>query len=184
MLRNMIARTRYGKQQKQIAAWPQPNVVPAGRDRSRIPALVGAEVEAIGFEEQFLDRALNVDLSGGEKKRNETLQLGVLAPKIAILDELDSGLDVDALRLCAQRVERATDETGLGVIAITHYSRLLTELRPDVVHIFAGGRIVETGGPELADRLEADGYADFLPDQPAQATEPDPFADPFADPLA
>ena len=108
----------------------------------------------------------------------------MLAPKIAILDELDSGLDVDALRLCAQRVERATEETGLGVVAITHYSRLLTELRPDVVHIFAGGRIVETGGPELADRLEADGYADFLPEEPSERAVVDPFADPFADPLA
>ena len=154
----------------------------AGRDRSQIPALVGAEAEAIGFGEQFLDRALNVDLSGGEKKRNETLQLGVLAPKIAVRDERDSGLDVDALRLCARRVERATEETGLAVIAITHYSRLLTELRPDVVHIFAGGRIVESGGPELADRLEADGYADFLPEDQESTAEVD--ADPFADPFA
>jgi Fe-S cluster assembly ATP-binding protein len=120
------------------------------------------EAERIGFDERFLGRALNVDLSGGEKKRNETLQLAVLEPKIAILDELDSGLDVDALRACAQRVEAATKEDGLGVLAITHYSRLLHELHPDRVHILAGGRIVASGGPELAETLDRDGYAAFV----------------------
>ena len=128
-----------------------------------------AEAGRIGFEERFLDRALNVDLSGGEKKRNETLQLAVLAPKIAILDELDSGLDIDALRDCARRVEEmSNDTTGrnepLGVLAITHYSRLLQELKPDQVHILAQGRIVESGGAELATRLETDGYAAFAGD--------------------
>lgn len=153
----------------------------AGRDTDQIPALVGAEAEAIGFGEQFLDRALNVDLSGGEKKRNETLQLGVLAPRFAILDELDSGLDVDALRMCARRIEQATDRSGLGVIAITHYSRLFSELRPDVVHVFAGGTIAETGGPELADRLEDEGYAAWVTaEEPTAAPLADPFADPFA----
>jgi Fe-S cluster assembly ATP-binding protein len=105
---------------------------------------------------------LNVDLSGGEKKRNETLQLAVLAPTIAVLDELDSGLDIDALRDCARRVERASHD-GLGVLAITHYSRLFEELRPDVVHVLVRGRIVASGGPELADQVERDGYAAFAP---------------------
>nr|MDJ0768395.1 hypothetical protein [Ilumatobacter sp.] len=105
---------------------------------------------------------------GGEKKRNETLQLAVLRPKFAILDELDSGLDIDALRACARRVEDLSNETSdghdpAGVMAITHYSRLLTELQPDHVHILVKGRIVESGGPELADVLEADGYAAFVP---------------------
>ncbi|MFM8825879.1 MAG: Fe-S cluster assembly ATPase SufC, partial [Actinomycetota bacterium] len=116
----------------------------------------------INFDPDLVTRALNVDLSGGEKKRNETLQLGVLEPRIAILDELDSGLDIDALRDCARRVEAATHESNLGVLAITHYVRLLEELKPDVVHILSAGRIVKTGGPELADTLERDGYAAFV----------------------
>ena len=119
------------------------------------------EAGRIGFDERFLDRPLNVDLSGGEKKRNETLQLAVLRPRIAILDELDSGLDLDALRACARRVEAATHEDGLGVLAITHYNRLLHELKPDHVHILVKGRIVAAGGPELAERLERDGYGAF-----------------------
>ncbi len=134
-----------------------------GRSVDDLGALMAREAAAIGFEERFLHRPLNVDLSGGEMKRNETLQLAVLAPRIAILDELDSGLDIDALRDCARRVEEMSNdsERPLGVLAITHYSRLLTELRPDRVHILANGRIVESGGPELAERLEADGYAAF-----------------------
>jgi Fe-S cluster assembly ATP-binding protein len=168
--------------------------VAGGRDASVVAARVSEEAARIGFGERFLGRDLNVDLSGGEKKRNETLQLGVLEPKIAILDELDSGLDVDALRDCSRRVEAATSETGLGVLAITHYTRLLTELKPDVVHILVKGRIRATGGPELADELEDTGYAGYLPDgepleDEAPPAEPDPFgagpfADPFADPLA
>lgn len=159
----------------------------AGRDPSEVPALLKAEAERIGFDARFIDRPLNVDLSGGERKRNETLQLGVLRPKFAVLDELDSGLDVDALRDVARRVEAATSEDGLGVLAITHYSRLLDELRPDVVHVLAGGRIVKTGGPELAQELEETGYAEFAAvAAPAVAVsaKDDPFADPFADPLA
>src|SRR3546814_17824605 len=93
---------------------------------------------------------MNVDLSGGEKKRNETLQLGVLDPAIAILDELDSGLDVDALRACSRRIEAATTHRALGVLAITHYSRLLPELRPDHVPLLARGIIQRRGGPALA----------------------------------
>ena len=123
--------------------------------------LVG-EAARIGFDERFLDRAVNVDFSGGEKKRNETLQMAMLQPKIAILDELDSGLDVDALRLCSRRVEAATHEDGLGVIAITHYKRLLDELRPDFVHVLAKGSIQLTGGFELAEELERTGYAQWI----------------------
>ena len=153
----------------------------AGRDFERVPALLAAEAERIGFDARFIDRPLNVDLSGGERKRNETMQLGVLNPKFAILDELDSGLDVDALRDVARRIEAATHENDLGVLAITHYSRLLTELRPDVVHVLAGGRIVATGGPELAQELEQTGYAGYADGEAdAPAVADDPFADPFA----
>ena len=154
---------------------------PVDRPR-RSGALLRTEAARIGFDERFLTRPLNVDLSGGEKKRNETLQLGVLRPKIAILDELDSGLDVDALRACARRVEQATEETGLGVLAITHYSRLLHELRADVIHILVRGEIRDTGGPELAEQLEESGYAAWTTGEDAEAdavAEPDPFADPF-----
>jgi Fe-S cluster assembly ATP-binding protein len=133
-----------------------------GRDASSLTATISKEAGRINFDADLVSRALNVDLSGGEKKRNETLQLGVLEPKIAILDELDSGLDIDALRDCARRVEAATHETNLGVLAITHYVRLLEELKPDVIHILSDGRIVKTGTPELADILERDGYAAFV----------------------
>jgi Fe-S cluster assembly ATP-binding protein len=133
-----------------------------GRSGDDLAKRIAAEASRINFDTDLVSRALNVDLSGGEKKRNETLQLGVLEPKIAILDELDSGLDIDALRDCARRVEAATHENNLGVLAITHYVRLLEELKPDVVHILAAGRIVKTAGPELADELERDGYAAFV----------------------
>ncbi len=130
--------------------------------------LLLAEAERIGLPEPLLHRSLNVDLSGGEKKRNETVQLAVLAPRIAILDELDSGLDIDALRACARRIEAATqptaDDPGLGVLAITHYNALLKELRPDRVHILVRGQIVAEGGPELADELETSGYAAYAAD--------------------
>ncbi len=130
--------------------------VAAGRDRSEVAALTLAEAARVGFDEGFLTRPLNVDLSGGERKRNETVQLGVLAPRFAILDEIDSGLDVDALRAVSRRVEAATRESDLGVLAITHYTRLLKELHPDRVHVLWRGRIVESGGPE---DLEKTGYA-------------------------
>jgi Fe-S cluster assembly ATP-binding protein len=132
----------------------------AGRDPALVAGRMAEEADSIGFDRGFLDRAVNVDLSGGEKKRNETLQLAVLEPRIAVLDELDSGLDVDALRAVARRVEQATGGPDpLGVLAITHYDRLLQELHPDVVHVFGDGRILETGGPELVERLEAEGYS-------------------------
>jgi Fe-S cluster assembly ATP-binding protein len=132
-----------------------------GRTAAGIGARVAEEASRINFDPELVARAMNVDLSGGEKKRNETLQLAVLEPRIAILDELDSGLDIDALRDCARRVEAATTEQNLGVLVITHYVRLLEELKPDHVHILAKGRIVKSGGPELADELERDGYAAF-----------------------
>ncbi len=154
--------------------------VAGGRDPDAVGAAIATEAARIDFDPRFLDRDLNVDLSGGEKKRNETLQLGVLEPRFAILDELDSGLDVDALRDCSRRVEAATTESGLGVIAITHYTRLLRELKVDRVHILVKGEIRHEGGPELADELEVDGYAAYLDPEP----EPDPAAeDPFADPF-
>jgi Fe-S cluster assembly ATP-binding protein len=175
----------------------------AGGDASLVPSELRAEANRIGMDVSLLDRSLNVDLSGGEKKRSETVQLGVLRPAIAVLDELDSGLDVDALRECSRRIEAATEEWGLGVLAITHYQRLLTELRADVVHVLARGRIQMSGGPELADRLEAEGYAGLIGDEavaPEHADElpkarpVDPMGtafapgpgdvDPFADPLA
>jgi Fe-S cluster assembly ATP-binding protein len=137
--------------------------------------------------EALLSRSLNVDLSGGEKKRNETLQMTVLRPAIAVLDEIDSGLDIDALRVVAGHVEQLTDELGVGVLAVTHYARLLQVLRADVVHVLSRGRIVDTGGPELADELERTGYAAYGgEDQPvaAAATGHASAADPFADPLA
>jgi Fe-S cluster assembly ATP-binding protein len=170
-----------------------------GRDPAQVPARLAEEAARLGFEERFLSRSLNVDLSGGERKRNETVQLGVLRPRFAVLDEIDSGLDVDALRAVARRVEAATGETGLGVLAITHYTRLLRELRPDFTHVLSHGRIVANGGPELADELERTGYAGWADEEAAAGPDragldpsgngaglgaADPFADPFADPLA
>ena len=145
-------------------------------DIARLDTLLKTEAARIHFDEKFLDRPLNVDLSGGEKKRNETLQLSILKPLFVILDELDSGLDVDALRDCARRVMDATSEDNLGALVITHYSRLLTELRPSKIHILVKGRIVETGGPELADVLERDGYAAFTPEETVEeASMSDPM---------
>ena len=119
------------------------------------------EAARIGFDERFIDRPLNVDLSGGERKRNETLQLGVLRPGFAVLDEIDSGLDVDALADVGRRVQEATGEWGLGVLAITHFRRLLDVLPPDVVHVLSDGRVVATGGGELAEEVDRTGYAAY-----------------------
>jgi len=151
-----------------------------GYSTNGIRERLSSEAARINFDEAFLSRSLNVDLSGGEKKRNETLQLAMLRPKIAILDELDSGLDIDALRDCSRRVEAATNEDNLGVLVITHYSRLLKELKPDVVHILVKGRIVATGGPEMVDVLETDGYAAFETDQTDDS--PGPLDDLFGMP--
>jgi Fe-S cluster assembly ATP-binding protein len=151
-----------------------------GRDTADVADRLAAEAAAVGLDPSFLQRSLNVDFSGGEKKRNETVQLGALAPRFAILDEIDSGLDVDALVQVSQRIEAATSE-GLGVIAITHYSRLLEDLHADVVHVFAGGRILESGGPELATRLESTGYAGWT--GPRGPQEPAPTDDVVAAPV-
>ena len=132
------------------------------QDSNHLKKLIETEAKRIGFDPELVMRSVNVDFSGGEKKRSETLQLAVLQPKIAILDELDSGLDIDALRDCAQRVEDATRETNLGVLVITHYSRLFDQLKPDFVHILTNGLIVKSAGPELADELEVTGYAAYL----------------------
>ncbi len=116
-------------------------------------------MKRLGLDSSFADRYLNEGFSGGEKKRNEILQLAILEPAMAILDETDSGLDIDALRIVAKGVrEVRNDRPELGVLAITHYQRLLEELVPDRVHILVDGRIVESGGPELAGRLEREGY--------------------------
>jgi Fe-S cluster assembly ATP-binding protein len=156
----------------------------SGRSRQTVGALLAAEATRVGLEERFLSRPLNVDLSGGERKRNETIQLGVLNPKFAVLDEIDSGLDVDALRAVSRRVEAATTESGLGVLAITHYNRLLHELKPDRIHVLSRGRIVESGGPELATQLEQTGYAAYGVDADGKPPPAPPGDDPFADPLA
>jgi Fe-S cluster assembly ATP-binding protein len=138
----------------------------AARGANGAESLAGrlaAEAESVGMSPAAVGRAVNVAFSGGEKKRNETVQLAVLAPRIAVIDEIDSGLDIDALRDVARRIEQMTQkaEDGrepLGVLAITHYARLLTELRPDRVHVLRDGRVVMSGGPELADQLEQTGY--------------------------
>lgn len=122
------------------------------------------------MDPKFAQRNVNEGFSGGEKKRHEILQLEVLKPKFAVLDETDSGLDVDALKIVAEGVNRAKESTGLGVLLITHYTRILRYIRPDHVHVVVGGKIVEEGGPELADRLEDEGYDRFLdPAAPIEA---------------
>jgi len=158
------------------------SLVAAGRSTDGLRNALDDESDRIGFDRRFLDRPLNVDLSGGEKKRNEALQLGVLQPRIAVLDEIDSGLDIDALRAVSRRIEAETNERGLGVLAITHYSRLLHELRPDQVHVLIRGRIERSGGPELAMQLESTGYSDFGIDDDVEGAGADPLADPYARP--
>jgi len=118
-------------------------------------------MSALGMDPAFSERNVNEGFSGGEKKRHEILQMELLKPKIAILDETDSGLDVDALRIVSEGVNRIKAKSDVGVMLITHYTRILRYIKPDFVHVFAGGRIVEQGGAELADRLEAQGYAEY-----------------------
>ena len=110
---------------------------------------------------EFADRSVNEGFSGGEKKRHEVLQLELLNPKFAVLDETDSGLDVDALRVVSEGVNRYRSSGETGVLLITHYTRILNHIKPDRVHVFSGGRVVESGGPELADELEKNGYVRF-----------------------
>jgi Fe-S cluster assembly ATP-binding protein len=155
-----------------------------GDDVDAVIARIATEATRLEVRDEFFTRGVNDDFSGGEQKRMETLQLAVLRPRIAVLDEIDSGLDVDALRDVARRVETMTHEDGLGVLAITHYARLLHELRPDRIHVLMGGRIVASGGPELAEQLEGSGYEGLAAELGVDTltiekpAEVDPFAEP------
>ncbi|WP_285039660.1 Fe-S cluster assembly ATPase SufC [Plantibacter sp. lyk4-40-MEA-4] len=125
---------------------------------------VRESMKNLRMEPAFAERNVNEGFSGGEKKRHEILQLELLKPQFAVLDETDSGLDVDALKIVSEGVNRAKENTGLGVLLITHYTRILRYIKPDFVHVFVAGKIAEQGGPELADRLENEGYDRFLVD--------------------
>ena len=155
-----------------------------GDDVGAVTERIAVEAARLEVRDEFFTRGVNDDFSGGEQTRMETLQLAVLRPRNAVLDESDSGLDVDALRDVARRVEAMTHDDGLGVLAITHYARLLHELRPDRIHVLMGGRIVASGGPELAEVLEGTGYeglaADLGVDEITleKPAEVDPFAEP------
>ena len=118
-------------------------------------------MSSLGMDPSFSERNVNEGFSGGEKKRHEILQMELLKPKIAILDETDSGLDVDALRIVSEGVNRIKAKSDVGIMLITHYTRILRYIKPDFVHVFASGRIVEQGGAQLAERLEAEGYAEY-----------------------
>jgi Fe-S cluster assembly ATP-binding protein len=123
---------------------------------------VKAAMASLNIDTSFSERNVNEGFSGGEKKRHEILQMELLRPKIAILDETDSGLDVDALRIVSEGVNRVKANSDLGVMLITHYTRILRYIKPDFVHVFANGKIVEEGGSELADKLEEQGYAAYI----------------------
>ena len=125
---------------------------------------LGAAMKKLRMDPKFASRSVNEGFSGGEKKRAEVLQLELLKPKFAIMDETDSGLDVDALRIVSEGVNRAKESTGLGILIVTHYTRILKYIKPDIVHVFADGHFVKTGGPELADELEETGYDKYLPE--------------------
>jgi Fe-S cluster assembly ATP-binding protein len=115
-------------------------------------------MDSLKMDSTFTERNVNEGFSGGEKKRHEILQMELLKPKFAVLDETDSGLDVDALKVVSEGVNRVKEATGMGVVLITHYTRILKYIKPDFVHVFVTGKIAEQGGPELAERLEAEGY--------------------------
>lgn len=119
-------------------------------------------MERLQMDPAFAQRNVNEGFSGGEKKRHEIVQLELLKPKVAILDETDSGLDVDALRVVSQGVNRVRETGDTGLLLITHYTRILRYIKPDHVHVFVAGRIVEEGGPELADKLEDEGYERYV----------------------
>ncbi len=129
--------------------------------RTWVKDIKGA-MESLRMDPAFAERNVNEGFSGGEKKRHEILQMELLQPKIGILDETDSGLDIDALKVVSQGVNRIKDTTDMGVLLITHYTRILRYIKPDFVHVFVDGRIVANGGPELADQLEAEGYDRFI----------------------
>ncbi|HEV2426953.1 MAG TPA: Fe-S cluster assembly ATPase SufC [Acidimicrobiales bacterium] len=133
----------------------------AGAPRDGLASRLATEAARVDLRPELLARFVNLDLSGGERKRAEIVQVGVLRPRFALLDEVDSGLDVDALRAVARRLAEATREWSCGVVAITHFRRLLEELTPTAIHVMVDGRIVATGGPELAVALERDGYEAF-----------------------
>ena len=118
--------------------------------------------ETLSIDKSFAHRSVNEGFSGGEKKRHEVMQLDILKPKFAVMDETDSGLDVDALRVVSEGINRYQEETKGGILLITHYKRILNYVVPDFVHVFADGHVIKTGGAELADQLEADGYEQFL----------------------
>jgi Fe-S cluster assembly ATP-binding protein len=130
---------------------------------------VKSAMDDLDIDPAFSERSVNEGFSGGEKKRHEILQLDLLKPKIAILDETDSGLDVDALRVVSEGVNRYAAETHGGILLITHYTRILRYIQPQFVHVFVGGRIIESGGPELADELDANGYVRFTQTAVAEA---------------
>ncbi len=119
-------------------------------------------MQRLGMDPAFAQRNVNEGFSGGEKKRHEIVQLELLKPKVAILDETDSGLDIDALRVVSEGVNRIRESGDTGLLLITHYTRILRYVKPDFVHVFVAGRIVEEGGPELAEKLEAEGYERYL----------------------
>ena len=123
--------------------------------------LARAQADAMGMDMDMLKRPVNVGFSGGEKKRNEMVQMGILDPSLAILDETDSGLDIDALRVVGEGINRIMRRPDRAVLLITHYQRLLDYVKPDVVHVLAAGRIVPSGGPDLALELEREGYRDL-----------------------
>jgi Fe-S cluster assembly ATP-binding protein len=123
---------------------------------------VRTAMDRLAIDPAFAERNVNEGFSGGEKKRHEILQLELLKPRVAVLDETDSGLDIDALRVVAEGVNRVSSGGDVGILLITHYTRILRYITPDYVHVFVGGRIVEEGGPELAELLESEGYERFL----------------------
>jgi Fe-S cluster assembly ATP-binding protein len=136
-------------------------LIAAGVDPTNLRARMSEEAERVELRPEVLDRFVNVDLSGGERKRAEMVQVALLRPTFAVLDEIDSGLDVDALGAVARRLSLATSEWSCGLLAITHFKRLLQELTPTAIHVVSGGRVVATGGPELSEVLERDGYEPF-----------------------
>jgi Fe-S cluster assembly ATP-binding protein len=123
---------------------------------------VRGAMENLRMDPAFAERSVNEGFSGGEKKRHEILQMELFKPRFAVLDETDSGLDVDALRIVSEGVNRAKEQTDIGILLITHYTRILRYIKPDFVHVFVDGKIAEEGGSELADRLEEEGYDRYL----------------------
>ncbi len=148
-------------QQGIFLGFQYPVEVPGVSNTYFLKTALNAHMKLLEMDNRYKKRFVNVGFSGGEKKRNEILQMALLEPKMCILDETDSGLDVDAMKLVSQGVNALRD-AGRGFLVITHYQRLLDHIQPDVVHIMSDGRIVKTGGPELALEVEQNGYADIL----------------------